>query len=239
MSYYKASVTYISMGPTCLPAEILKAGGLRSCSYGFDWCRSGGFFVSEYLRLSTDIFLDKYVYEPNLRLVQFEKPSAKNDETPEVVPIDPVYGFSYLYFPHRDYRLEATASYFERCFKRLDDELQGKRKKKIFIVADYCNKEGSIYLRNAKSVVSMLGESIRVSRFAGLAEVSGIMLVRIELLKKEAAEGRDIEYSVEMMSSKSALILVKVRWDLDKRENQEILYGLIARCIMKTACLMF
>ena len=36
--------TYMSLGPTCVSAEILKAGGLRTCTYGFDWFRSDFIF---------------------------------------------------------------------------------------------------------------------------------------------------------------------------------------------------
>ena len=33
-------IAFISLGPTCVAAEILKAGGLRTCTFGFDWLRS-------------------------------------------------------------------------------------------------------------------------------------------------------------------------------------------------------
>ena len=46
---------YISWGPTCVPAEILKASKLRACTFGFDWFRSGSYFVEENLRMPLDV----------------------------------------------------------------------------------------------------------------------------------------------------------------------------------------
>ena len=66
---------FVSLGPTCLAAEILKAGDMRSCTYGFDWVRSGSFFVKEFLNIPTSLFIEKYVKQPCIPLKQNEDPT--------------------------------------------------------------------------------------------------------------------------------------------------------------------
>ena len=73
--------TFISLGPTCLGAEILKAGRLRDCTYGFDWVRSGGYFIFKFFEMEHELFIDKYVVDPCVPLLQNENPALRADLT--------------------------------------------------------------------------------------------------------------------------------------------------------------
>ena len=170
----------------------------------------------------------------SLRLFQVEKPSPQNKETPEVAPIDPIYGFNYLYFPHRDYSLSSTLDYFQRCYFRLDTELRTFSNKKVFVLSDYINKPGSVFLHSTSNIASFLERSIKYSRFARLSEVCKLVFLRIELFSSVSPLDRDIEFSVQSISDMSALIIIKTRQNLDNSLNQDLLYKLIARCITKS-----
>ncbi len=148
------SFEHISLGPSCIPAEMLKAANLRSCTYGFDWFRSGGFFVQQFISLDLDTFLCRYVFNPSIPLIQIGANSSINTDasTLEVSPIDPIYGFTYLYNPHRNYLYPSTFEYFSRAFGRLKNVISSSNKLKKFIIADYTNKPHYTHINNPYKV---------------------------------------------------------------------------------------
>ena len=167
-----------------------------------------------------------------MRLFQVEKPSLQNKETPEVAPIDPIW-IQLLVFPHRDYSLPQL-DYFQRCYFRLDTELRTFSNKKVFVLSDYINKPGSVFLHSTSNIASFLERSIKYSRFDRLSEVCKLVFLRIELFSSVSPLDRDIEFSVQSISDMSALIIIKTRQNLDNSLNQDLLYKLIARCITKS-----
>lgn len=147
---------FISLGPTCVPAEILKSSGLRSCTYGFDWFRSGGYFVEKLLATNLDDFLYYYVYNPSIQVRQPYSPSEVPLKTVELETINPVYGFPYLYNPHRSLYDNESKAYFARAFGRLKLILRNNNVYKDFLVADYVNKNGATFLTDDSHVLQFL-----------------------------------------------------------------------------------
>ena len=146
---------FLSFGPNCLAADILKSCELRKCTYGFDWFRSGSWHHKEFLRLPIEIFLAKYVYAPCLPLIQGTNPKRVASKTVELSAIKPVYGYQVLYNPHRPLYERETNKYFERCFRRLDSALNSKSEVNI-LLADYTNKPGSNMIPNYKKCLEYL-----------------------------------------------------------------------------------
>ncbi len=140
------SVCFISLGPTCVPAEILKACYLRTCTFGFDWCRSGSYHLQEFFRLGVNDFLLRHVYSPNIPLTQLDEPAHIATFTAEPTPAKPLYGFQYFLNPHRNIREPSTLEYHQRAFGRLAKVVYSKGVRKVFLLADYMNKRGSTFL---------------------------------------------------------------------------------------------
>jgi hypothetical protein len=139
---------FVSFGPCCLGAELLKALELRSCSYGFDWCRSGSYEHKDFLRLGAKAFFHRNVVNPALRLRQSSSPHSSPTKTSEVVQIKPIYGYPYTYNPHRALNSKADLDYLARCFDRLDDRLWHAPAKPITIIlSDYTNKPGYTHFK--------------------------------------------------------------------------------------------
>jgi len=156
-------VTYISLGPTCLPSEILKATGLRRCTYGFDWFRSGYIHLSFLLENPLDQFLLQHVNSPNIPLEQICDPTILPSKTSEVRHMSNMYGFPYLYNPHRNLQLSSTRDYFYRCFYRLRTILFDDNIYKLFFLADYVNKPYSTYLHSPPEIFDALTELLRAN----------------------------------------------------------------------------
>ena len=53
---YLITIVPISFGPCCLGAELLQALELRTCSYGFDWSRSGSLEHKDFLKQGSSEF---------------------------------------------------------------------------------------------------------------------------------------------------------------------------------------
>lgn len=173
-----SSVGYVSLGPTCLPAEILKAGKLRSCTFGFDWFRSGEYFISKFLSSSdSSRFVDNYVLNPHIPLVQTTCPDTFNSHTAEIAKAPTLYGFDYLYNPHRPlYELD-TSAYFYRAFERLNSFIREPTALKHFLIADYTNKAHHTFFHDPIHVM----KSLRMLLESSLITTFDITLLRLEL----------------------------------------------------------
>lgn len=148
-------IAHISLGPTCVPAEILKASGLRTCTFGFDWFRSSSYFVEEFFAISLSAFLDKYVTNPCIPLRQIlpSSPQDRRFHTIEPTAISPIYGYTYLYNPHRVLYDPQTASYYKRSYGRMRQAISDASAFKRYIVADYINKGHASHLNREEDII--------------------------------------------------------------------------------------
>jgi hypothetical protein len=133
----KLNHAYVSLGPTCLSAELLKAAGFRSCTYGFDWFRSGSHHLKDFLELDLEHFLVKHVYSPNIPLMQNDDPNDLINNTAELAPFEPLYGYQYLYCPHRSYKNSSNLEYFGRAFDRLKVFISNPGNFASFLLSDF------------------------------------------------------------------------------------------------------
>ena len=152
---------YISLGPTCLGAEILKAANLRNCTYGFDWFRSGSEHIKDFMELDLEEFLIKNVFYPNIPLVQGCDPSVLLNKTAELVPCKPMYGYQYLYNPHRSYNKQLNMNYFRRCFERLKLFVSKQNNYASFLLADFPGTSHGSFLDETKEVAVYLETLLR------------------------------------------------------------------------------
>ena len=173
---------FISIGPTCVPAEILKAGQLRKCSYGFDWARSGSHHLRDFLQLNHEVFMQKHIYTPSVPLTQPVDPSTSILNTVEPEAYSPLYGYPYYYNPHRNLYLEETHDYLDRCFFRTREVFENHNRKKILILADYINKAGAIFL-NKTGLISEYLDDLFGSRKDIIC-----LIIRMELTQSYAPE---------------------------------------------------
>mgnify|MGYP006283063061 CR=1 FL=1 len=220
-------IAHISLGPTCVPAEILKASGLRTCTFGFDWFRSGSFFVEEFLNISLPCFLDKYVINPCIPLRQMLpsvlESSASHTMEPSV--INPIYGYTYLYNPHRVLDDPRTAAYYKRSFDRLRRAIYDSSTFKRYFVADYVNKEHAIHLDSENEIIDWFK---RLSLLHGLS--GELYILRVSLSQSKI-------YQVERVQrfddpGMSIYICNVTYWEeLDKEETRFCVYKKLGRDI--------
>ena len=90
-------ISYLSLGPTCIAAAILKAGNLRRHTYIFDWFKSGSIHYEEFLELSAEEFTNKHIVNPHLALEQETGPNKENNNTGTLKAKQTVYGTSYMH----------------------------------------------------------------------------------------------------------------------------------------------
>ena len=149
---------YISFGPSCLSAEILKACNLRFCTFGFDWFRSGSFHHSLFFKLDLKDFLKFHVNNLSAPLRQRSNPEQQDNKTSEVEGLKQVYGYNVLYNPHKNYN-KYSFDYYERSFRRLTLRLDSNSpefKSPIFLMADYLNKAHYVHFNNTGEAAAYL-----------------------------------------------------------------------------------
>ena len=223
-------LAYISLGPSCVPAEILKASGLRTCTFGFDWFRSGSFFIEEFLRLPLEYFLHAYVYNPCLPLRQLVKPENKNFCTVEPSAVKQCFGFPYLYNPHRFLGSPSTKEYFSRSFARLHAVLNCPLTSKIFLLADYINKPDASFLDDHALIAEQLVQLL------GMHSISGdLYLIRIEISGRESFSIRceEILASAEKSNLRAFLCNVSINFSLDDESVRSHTYRKIGSQLFK------
>lgn len=148
---------FVSFGPCCLGAELLKALDVRVCTYGFDWCRSGALEHKDFLRLGAEKFFEKHVKSPIVRLKQISSPYLSPTKTTELDQVKPLYGYQYTYNPHRDLNLNKDLDYLRRCFLRLDTRIsEGLKNPFVVLLSDYTNKKGYIHFNNPQQSAEYL-----------------------------------------------------------------------------------
>lgn len=221
------SIAHVSLGPTCVPAEILKASGLRTCTFGFDWFRSGSFFVEQFLDIPLALFLDKYVANPciPLRQVLPLPPQAIAPHTIEPSAISPLYGYNYLYNPHRVLDDPLTVSYYERSFGRLRQAIGDASALKKYIIADYVNKQHAVHLSSVNQIIDWFG---RLSLLHGLS--GELYIVRIFLSQERIYRVERVDKTVDSVIT-TAIFNVSYWEELDKEENRSFVYQKLGRDI--------
>lgn len=225
-----AKVCFISLGPTCVAAEILKASGLRTCTFGFDWCRSGSKHLKDFLELPLDDFLHRHVYNPNIPLTQASDPRELSTLTSEPVPLIPLYGYQYILNPHRDIREPSTLQYHKRTFGRLKRVLSLEEVRKVFVVADYADKQGARHLDNVEEIerhindaimhVSIKNFSLEIIRIHFFSSTSSAMLTEIHPLSRAA--------TLNKIYLHEALDLVGFRHKMYNQIGRKVLRGYLS-----------
>lgn len=209
---------------------MLKAARLRKCTLGFDWCRSGAHHISEFLRLPLAEFLAIHVYRPNIPLCQKEDPESLTLNTAEPVILKPVYGFSYLFNPHRDIRKDSTLKYHERSFRRLELAIRDGEVHKIFIIADYENKESATFLESPLIIAKYIEKEIESS---GVRRYS-LAIIRFYLDEAQCRNNLML-IEQERLSDTSVLHRVKINSLLDEPYLRSKMYRLAAKQIFPIA----
>jgi len=220
-------IAHLSLGPTCVPAELLKASHLRTCSFGFDWFRSGSFFIEEFFRLPLTSFLERYVYNPCIPLRQNipAGTDASLFHTIEPFPIEPLFGYNYLYNPHRELCAPETRTYFYRAFKRLRKVLVDEPVLRRYVVADYTNKAFGSHLNKSEALIEWF---VSLSQ---LYDLSGeLYIVRMELNPSKVF---DVDVKECSYSERFRVFICGISYwkDLDNEESRVYVYQKIGRTI--------
>lgn len=209
-----------------MPAELLKASHLRTCSFGFDWFRSGSFFIEEFLKRPLTLFLETYVYNPCVPLRQ-NIPSGTDASlihTIEPSPIEPLYGYRYLYNPHRDLCDPETKHYFYRAFDRLKNVIVDDNILKRYVLADYTNKEFAIHLDKTPALIDWFFSISQLYRLSG-----ELYIIRIELTSSRVFS---LNVKEACMPDIKVFICDVTYWaDLDNEESRAYIYQKIGRSI--------
>ncbi len=148
IEYYRSSAIlervpsfqFISLGPWCHTAGIIKSTHFKTCSYPFDWSQTGSSHHRDIFLLPPESFYYRHIHSPARHFV-YQATSSPNvhGHTNGCLVIDtPCYGYEFFYNPHRMPGLEKA--YFLRCICRFREVCQNESVTKIFIIADYTNK---------------------------------------------------------------------------------------------------
>ena len=181
---------YISFGPSCLSAEILKACNLRFCSFGFDWFRSGSYHHSLFFKLPLKDFLKFHVYNLSLPLRQTTNPEKLSNKTSEYKEVNQIYGYNVLYNPHRYYNKESF-EYYERAFRRLTLRLDISTRileRPTLVMADYINKDHYVYFYDTDKAAAYLRYHC-LKRFNYLPYVK---IIRFEIVEDRDFYGKSV-----------------------------------------------
>ena len=154
--------TFISFGPNCLAADILKQSKLRRATYGFDWCRSGSWHHREFLLSPIDEFMSAYVYRPSVSLWQPMNPRLQTNKTVELKARRLIYGYQTLYNPHRHLYNKENRDYFKRCFTRLKNALTDEKSERVILMADYDNKPGNSIIKDKRKALSYINNLLKL-----------------------------------------------------------------------------
>ena len=207
---------YLSFGPNCLSAEILRSCQLRERTYGFDWFRSGSWHHREFLRNSTDDFLKRYVLSPNVPMVQTERPEQKDSKTVELQPKQMIYGYNILYNPHRYIYERENIEYFRRSFQRLKLALAKHDLDKTVILSDYTNKPGNHVIKNIHTSTNYLTGHLCLG-------TPNVRLVFCSLSIGESTESPRVDEKIIMNGIQCKIIkmIIGKKDDEDKEKRRE------------------
>ena len=217
----------MSLGPTCVSAEILKAGGLRTCTYGFDWFRSDFIFWELLIENGLEQFLEKYVYNICIPLMQTENPEDNPNQTSEVSMVKPCYGFNYLYNPHRNYKDKSTKEYFLRCFLRTINALRNDSIIKELVLADYINKQHAVFLDEAEK------NTARIQKYLKNAGIKNIRITVIRIKLESDINIQSIRVNKEVKKD-FTLWTIYTNTVNDDESNRNLLYKKISDiCLLR------
>ena len=207
---------FVSFGPCCLGAELLRALELRECSYGFDWSRSGSMEHRDFLRLGAVDFFDKHVKNPIIRMRQISSPHSTETKTAEIEPVRPIYGYPYTYNPHRSLSNKSDLNYLARCYTRLEEKLNCKNKRPLTIIlSDYTNKKGYTHFPNPTMSAQYL-----LSAFLLYRSISP----RIRIIRYTVSENIT-ENTVDIQKMEAGdLVSVKIPSQIDNDKNSRRQY---------------
>jgi len=203
---------HISLGPTCLPAHILKTCGLRNASYPLDWAHSGSTHFSDLLKLEPVEFYWAHVHKPSIQFVQQDDPALRRDCTSLLKPRPSIYGYEYFYNPHRV--LGSNMGYHMRTICRFKDALSGGVERLSFLLADYVSKPGGIFFDNPLAQLRFIDESLQEacrSRF-------NIVMLRVAFLGRSQ---RVVSHKVERLSATASVLSIALPQVLDDTYNTE------------------
>jgi hypothetical protein len=168
---------YISLGPFCLSASILKSAKLRDGSYPLDWAQSGYTTIKELVELSKEAFYFRNIYTPSIHFYQTStKNTSQNDMFPLISSVDTnIFGYPYFYNPHK--RLGAESKeYHLRTLTRWENATS-TGSSVTFLLTDYCNNPGNIFFDDSGTKLIALSRCLSEN----LACEHRIILIRLRL----------------------------------------------------------
>jgi hypothetical protein len=216
------SCAYVSLGPACISAEILKSSDLRTSTLGFDWCRSGAIHLSEFLLCSHETFMERHVYYPNIML----KPTARvvpgNLPTYEIDRLPNKYGFDYLFNPHRDLSLPTTREYLSRAFKRLREVIYNRDVFKILLLTDYINKPFHNFMPEPFLAADFIGDLLASHGITN----TYLVVLRMEL---SSIKTQDLNIVVKRNSATHVILRAVYPEFLDDPQYRHYIYRIIGK----------
>lgn len=217
---------HISLGPTCLPAYILKMCRLRTASYPLDWSRSGSTHLYDLCKLEPEAFYWSHVHNPSLQFVQKNNPEKTSNNTEELISRPNTYGYNYLYNPHR--KLGGSKDYFIRTLNRFNVAIDGIEPISFF-VADYKNKEGSSFFLNPIAQIKYIKETL-LSR---CQPIFSITMLRIELCNDNRVMAN---YHIQKHCNRSCISNVFIPIALDKTyaTEQDLISKLLGKIYLES-----
>ena len=155
MTYFNS---FISLGPSCLSASLLKTLNLRNCSYPFDWGQTGGLHLRDALIMEVNDYYYRHIAVPNVQLTQICNPESSDNNTATLRRKDHVYGHPFYHNPHRP--IGSDKDYYIRCLLRFKDTVYNKNVKKIFVLSDYLDRPGEKYYKDPNIVCTYLLDTL-------------------------------------------------------------------------------
>ena len=129
---------YISLGPACFTASLLKFADFRRYSLPFDWARTGSFHWEDSFNLTPDEFYTHNVLTPNHRMVQVGDPRTSEIQMSELAYKVPTFGYPYFFNPHK--KIGHDKDYIIRCLKRLKQIYQSSDVLIKFVLSKHKDK---------------------------------------------------------------------------------------------------
>lgn len=198
---------FISLGPACQTAGILQNCDLRRYSYPFDWCQSGYVHHREIMHLSDENFYFRHIHSPavHYEYVSNSKKDINGHTTGQLELPEIPYGYRSFYNPHRESGKEKA--YFLRCLERFRRDSLNSNCKKFYVLSDYTNKHGSVYLDDEARICMLLEKELNDFVKGQWA----LLLYRINLIDSSKLAS----YSVRQVSAKTILIVENLPEVLD------------------------
>lgn len=140
---------YCSLGDSCMPSFSLKALGLKSESYPFDWVNSKSNIVKLCIEDEFKDFLDKSLYSEHKNEYDAERVCQHNIYV-DLLRVNPIY--KQIFFRHRDpLGNDKDYEYYVRCVDRFKSLLSSDEQKifiKVYVNSDESKLEDVLDLTN-------------------------------------------------------------------------------------------